>query len=275
MNLRNPLFLLKLEWLKFRKNKLFVVALIMYTIAIPGIYLGWSSLNISENNPLFNKNSFLQFDKIWDLGAYFGNWILFFIAGFLGIVSISSEILYRTARQQIISGLSREEFFFAKILLSVVLSLLFTFYFLLITPIAAYLSTPDPGNLDFLYSSSTGIRFFLMTFSYFVLGQILSILLRKNSLITMFLFFSYAMIIEPLLRWSVHFKLLEGRSFLFYPMNVVEDLTPMPFIEPYKEMIDKVSFSLFLTTKESIIFSIVYLIIFISLGYHLIRKANL
>jgi ABC-2 type transport system permease protein len=275
MNSRGLQFLLKLEWLKFKNNKLFVLAMALYGLSIPGIYLGWGSLNFMDNNPLFDKSSFLQFNKIWDMGAYFGNWLVFFIGGFLGIVSISSEILYKTARQQIISGLSRLEFFLAKMSLSGVLSVVFTFYFMIVTALAALVATDDPGSLDVSYAISVGFRYFLMTLGYFVFGQFLAILLRKNSLITMFLFFSYVMILEPLLRWSVHFKLLEGRSFLFYPMNVLEDLTPMPFIEPFRQTIEKVSFSLYLSTGESILFSILYLLLFSALGFYLFRKANL
>jgi ABC-2 type transport system permease protein len=275
MNSRGPLFLLELEWLKFKNNKLFILAIALYFLAVPGIYLGWSSINIMDNNPLFDKNSFLQFNKIWDMGAYFGNWLLFFIGGFLGIVSISSEILYKTARQQIISGLSRAEFFLAKIALSIVFGIVFTLYFMMVTALAAMIATEDSGTLDFSYAFSVGFRYFLMTMGYFVFGQFLAILLRKNSLITMFLFFSYVMIIEPLLRWSIHFKLIEGRSFLFYPMNVLEDLTPMPFVEPFKQTIEKISFSLYLSTGESILFSTLYLLLFITLGFYLFRKANL
>lgn len=273
--MKSPLYLLQLEWYKFGKNRLFLIGIIILFISIPGIYMGWNNLQISTDNPFFNKDSYLQFDKIWSLGAYFGNWLIFFIGGFLGIVTISSEMLYKTGRQQIISGLSRIDFLTGKFWVSTVMSLIFTLYYFLVTLITAYIATSEPGIFDMSVALVSCLKFFLMSMSYFIFGQLLAIVLRKNSLITMFLFFSYVMIIEPLLRWSIHFKLFENRSFLFYPMNVVEDLTPLPFIEPYKDLMENMSFTIFLTNQEAILWSLIYLSIYILLSVFVIRKANI
>lgn len=274
--MKSPIYLLKLEWLKYSKNILFLVAILLYAIALPGVFLGYNSIVMPDaTNMVFDKNSFIQFNKIWDLGGYFGNWLIFFIGGFLGVVSISSEILYRTGRQQIISGLSRLDFLMGKFYSSIVFSLAFTLYYFIVTIITAYIITDAPGSFDLTYALSSCFRFFLMALSYFIFGQFLALLFKKNSLITMFFFIGLVMIIEPLLRWSVHLKIAEGRSFLFYPMNAIEDLTPMPFLGAYNEMMESIGFDIFLSPKEAIFTSLVYLSAYIILSWRMLRRYNI
>lgn len=274
--MKSPIYLLKLEWLKFSKNLLFLIATILFAIALPGIFLGYNNLGIGGGTEMFfDKNSFIQFNKIWNLGGYFGNWLLFFIGGFLGVVSISSEMIYRTGRQQLISGLSRENFLLAKFYLSIIFSLVFTIYYFIVTSVTGFFITDEPGTFDMAYAMFACFKFFLMSMSYFIFGQFLALLFRKNSLVTMFFFIGYTMIAEPLLRWSVHLKLIDGRSFLFYPMNAVEDLTPMPFLGAYEELMNGMGFDIFLSSNEAIITSLLYLSIYIFLSWRMIRRFNI
>ena len=63
----------------------------------------------------------------------------------------------------------------------------------------------------------------LFEFCFFV-----AVWIRKGTL-AILVYFSYIMFIEPVIR-AIHLYYFNNRSTLFYPMNVVEDLMPNPFL---------------------------------------------
>ena len=108
------LHLLRLEWKKLKPYRLFQVLVLLYIALLPlGFLIG---KNIDLPDETGGTISFYTFPKVWDALAYAGNWMSFFFLGFLGVLLVTNEFSYKTLRQNLITGMSRKEYFAGKII---------------------------------------------------------------------------------------------------------------------------------------------------------------
>lgn len=221
--------LIQLEWLKFSNHRGLRIGIILYAILFFGGYFAFREIAKVSVNPVIDMVSLTQFPLIWDTNGYIGNWLAFFILGYIGIQLISIEFGNKTFRQNVISGLDRKDFFLSKIMSALLLSLAATVFYIILTIILGVLITED-SEVGF-FAEGAGLKmlyFFLMSFGYIIAGMFIAFLVRKGSL-AIFIYFLYGMFVENILRWSVHSKVVpDGVGMHYYPMNVLEDLTPMP-----------------------------------------------
>ncbi len=259
----NILHLIELEWLKYRKNTTFRISLILYFALLPsiaGVLLSFETLP----PPLPNPQSFFDFPIIWDFMGYIGNWLAYFLFGFLGVYIISVDSSNKTLRQGVINGLSRKQVISAKLLFILALTLITTFYYILcVFAMANFGTNPFEGS-PLLGQEMIILRFFVMSLSYFVFGFLIGLLIRSIGVATM-LYFLYVFFIEVILRYVVHLNLFpKSRSMVYYPMNVVEDLTPFPSgSQEVASNSMQLDFNLFLTPTEALIASGIYLLLYV------------
>ncbi len=267
------LHLLKLEFLKVKNYKPFIVMTILYLILLPISLLVTKSLP-EEPAAFFGTQGFYTFPNVWKYLGYIGNWIGFFFLGFMGVLSITMEFGNKTLRQNIITGLSRKEYFSAKVIFITAISLAATaYYFLSGTLIGLFHA--DPFYMDvYTQGLMTYIpRYFLMSFGYMSLGLFFGMLVRRTGF-AVFIFLAYGVFLEQVLR-GIHMYYLESRTVLFYPVNAIEDLTPIPFPDIANDMIREMDFNPFLSSGEAMITVIVYTALFIFGAYQLIMKRDL
>lgn len=105
-------------------------------------------------------------------------------------------------------------------------------------------------------------------------GLLIGFLIRRT-VIAVFFYLIYILMLEPVLRWGIHRYFWEHPSMHFYPMNAVEDLVPAPLSPIAEEFASKAGFSLFLTPFEAIITTLIYTSVFIYLVYSHLKKADL
>ena len=266
--------LLKLEWKKYRKNRLWWFASGAYLIALPALLFIGKSLELGENPIIPSNDIFFEFPTLWKFLGYIGNWLTFFILGFLGIYFVAHDFAGNTLRPNIITGMTRSAFFRSKLQLILVVCLLATLYFLLSGYVIGMIHS-EPGSYTTVFEfRHTAIKYFLMCLSYMVFAFFIAIFIRKFGL-SLILFFSYVFVIEPMLRYLVHLKIYEHKSMHFYPMNATEDLMPVPFSEMTNEFIEDYKFSLFLAGQEAMITTSIYIAIFLVLSWWWFKKADL
>ena len=269
----NMFFLLKLEWKKLNKLTAFRIFIAFYLVLLPTLLL--LGKRIPELPPPMMTNEVLFiFPTVWEWLAYVGNWLCFFFFGFLSIITITTEYSYRTMRQNIITGLSRKEYFLAKLYLLFAISTFATVYYTLCALLIGYFNTPAIYWHKVVQNAWFIPRYFLMCFGYMSFGALLGFWIKRTG-IALFLYLSYIMFLESILRWGVHMQLWKHRSMHFYPMNAVEDLTPLPFTQMADEFLSSYGFSLFLSPVEAAVTTIVYSGIFLFLGYKLVQRADL
>ena len=227
---------LALEWLKFGPNRPLRIGLILYVALFIGGYFAFREIAKVSQNPVVNMSSLTEFPLIWGLNGYIGNWLAFFILGYIGIQLISIEFSSKTFRQNIISGLHRKEFLYSKFSSAVLLAALATIVYIVWTILIGLVFTEDKSLIaEGAIFSSIGY-FFVMNLGHILLAMMITMAVRKGS-VALFVYFLYGMFIENIIRWSVHNKILENSiSMHFYPFNVLEDLTPLPYFDKIAKM---------------------------------------
>lgn len=267
--------------MKMRSYTLFKVIAGFYLIFLPASLLITKTWNMNPNNMGFDVKTFLMFPSVWNYLAYTGNWIAYFIFGFLGVTLITNEFSDRTLRQNIISGMSRTSFFNAKVVFISAISVVATLYFIVVGLMIGFFNTETIYWAKVWQESGIIIRYFMMCFTYLSFGLMLGMLMKRTALATIF-YFIYVFFIELVWRWGVHYQIVKGtqnntiiKTMHFYPMNIVEDLTPTPLPTVVQSMSNDFKFPIFLSPTEALLGSIFYAILFLYICRLLLLKRDL
>ena len=264
--------LLKLEWLKLKKYNIFRVMVIFYVILLPACLLVTKTFNhIPED--LVSRESLYMFPTVWGYLGYIGNWLSFFFLGFLSVIIVTFENSNRTFRQNIITGLSRNEFFAAKVLFILTICLAATMYFALVGMAIGFTNTETIYFSKVVQEINLIPRFFLMCLGYMSFGFFLGVLIKRTG-IALFIYLIYIMFIELILR-GIHFYYIRNWTMQIYPMNAVEDLVPIPFSKIAEGFLKENEFSLFLDPGLAAILVCIYTAIFLFFAYRKIKYADI
>ncbi|MDE2827146.1 MAG: ABC transporter permease [Bacteroidota bacterium] len=217
--MKNLILLLRIEWLKVAKRRIFWVAIGAFSLftAIPVV--------MGIRNAHIHPNAVFTLPESWPeiLGTPSGLGPLF--AGVLMILLFAPEFSWRTARQNIIDGLSKEQFYAGKVILLAGLVLLLMAVAVL-TGISSTMFSPGEGSSGVFRSSDLsymgGMALGILVFGSF--GLMLATHLRSSgsALGILFLYF----VVEEL----VAMLMLRSRSETFHaateflPVNLVDNL---------------------------------------------------
>ena len=224
------LHLLKIEWLKIKGYKTFWVLTTLFLVSIIGlnyfvfnIKQGLSQANAQANAVIGHP---FDYPNVWHTITYFSSFLLF-IPGLMIITSITNEYSFKTHRQNIIDGWSRQQFIHVKIMLVLIISLLSTF-FVFLTSIL--FGTIAGSTFSFVKVEFIGY-FFVQSLSYCMLALLLSVLIKRSGL-SIGLFFLYSFIIENILGAVLNnmggVRKINGPGD-YLPLNTTDNLIPFPF----------------------------------------------
>lgn len=264
--------LIKIEWAKFRKNNVIILLTTFFCLFLPtSLYFATIMPTLPAMFP--SKDSFFQFPGIWKYIGYSGNWMTFFFLGVVAIYLVSIEVNNKTMRQSIINGLSRKDFFLSKVLSVTIISIGATIIYALLGIIIGIINTDDVTFSKIFDNSFAIPRFFIMTLGYLSFALFIVLWIRKSG-IAIFLYISYGIIIEPLIRYGIIEKVSDSGITNYFPLNVFEDLMPNPAFSFAENIPTNVNFNYLLTYTEATIYSIVYIVIFFALSYLSIIKKD-
>ena len=269
--------LLILEWKKIKTYRPFWVLIGLYLVLLPGFFLSFRNSNIIPEQ-FGGTKSLYMFPGVWENFGYVGNWMSFFMLGFLAVLTISNEYSNRTLRQNLITGLSRKDFFLSKCYFITSLSLFATVYYAILSLIIGSLYTETVYMTKITEHLDMIPRYFIMCMGYTSIGLFLALWLRRSG-IALFMYFSYGLFIEFILRFGVHAKLLDNKSMLFYPIKAASDCAPLivvkNFINAAKASSSNSDSNLYLSTPEAMITSAIYTCIFLWAAYYFLQKRDL
>ncbi len=258
--------LLKLEYSKWKNNSVIGILVFLYVIMMPTlIFLGKQFDNLPNGMP--SNDVFFEFPTMWGWLGYAASWPVFFCLGLIAVFIVVNEVSYKTMRQNVMTGLTRKEFFVAKVLSVIVISILATLLFTVVGLVIGFVHTQGASLSDAFDNSWSIGRFFLLCMGYMSFGLFCGFVLRRSGVAVLF-YLIYIIVLESILKWLIHFQLLNNSSVNFYPANSFEDLMPLPLFHfadaiPKKEM----SFDFLLTYTEASISTIVWIIVFLGLSY--------
>jgi ABC-type transport system involved in multi-copper enzyme maturation permease subunit len=199
-----------------------------------------------------------SFPDVWKDIAFISSFLLV-IPGLIIIMHTCSEYTYRTSRQNIIDGLSRNQFVTTKILFVIALALLSTILTFFSAFFIGLSSDTAVSFVEFKYI----YYFFLQAVMYISLAFLFALLLKKSAL-TIGIFFLYSMIFENILQFQFFNKLHVG------------DLLPLASSE---QLLIPTSFNVTNTDIKSeavyVIASIIYIALCYVICYYRYEKQDL
>jgi ABC-2 type transport system permease protein len=211
--------LLRIEWLKVSSYRSFYVFAGIYAVLIFFTYFGVNSfLNLG---PLFDVNSVYKFPNVWYFVSYVSSWF-FPILSLLMIQLVCNEFSFRTLRQHVIDGLSREELLTSKLLLAAILSLYAGCLAFLSGLIFGLTKGGIPTSADFFSETTYLLRVIWSSFGMMTAAILIALLVRRSAL-SILVFLAFYWIIEP----------LSGRIWLteiypYFPLNSLDEFISSP-----------------------------------------------
>jgi ABC-type transport system involved in multi-copper enzyme maturation permease subunit len=163
------------------------------------------------------------YPEVWHTVAYFSSWFVF-IPAVVVIMFITNEYTFKTHRQNIIDGWSRQQFVSSKLIDVSIVSLLITFLYFAVSLVTGF-ANQEGGSLDiwsqFYY---TGL-FALQTFAQLSIAFFVGFLVRK-AFIALGIFLFYYIIFEPIIVGLLRVKANDiGR---FMPLEISDRMIPVP-----------------------------------------------
>jgi hypothetical protein len=266
------LHLLKVDLKKLLDYRTFwiIVGLYFFTLcmgAASGMeFLKWLARTIEGFGQSINitRIPLYHFPDIWQNLAWSGGLLKMGLA-IMTVISITNEFTYRTVRQNIIDGLSREQFLVSKVMTNIVLAALSMVMVLLIATVTGLIYSP---HLDFPYGF-TGLGFypayFLEVFAFLSFALMLGIFIQRSGLTIILLLNSY--LIELIIKENI--DEFVPSLIQFFPLESIMNLVPMPFARyAFQEIRDYV-------TIESVGIALVWAFLFNYFAYLKLKKSDI
>jgi hypothetical protein len=218
---------------------------------------------ISEIIKSMGKTTFIN---VWEIVPFISSFLLV-IPGFIIIMHTCSEYTYRTNRQNVIDGLSRDQYITTKLLFVITLALFST----IVTIITTFITGISLGDVSF-----KGFKyiyyFFIQATAYISLAFLFALLLKKTGL-TIGLFFIYSLIIENILERYIN-KIHIGIDKIgeFLPLSSSEHLLTPDSITTVLNMANMGNAH---SANAYLISSIIYIILCCLACYYRYRKQDL
>jgi ABC-2 type transport system permease protein len=221
------LHLLKIEWLKIKNYRAFWVFAILYLVSIFVVtYIGWyieqrTKAEIPQTSMILGYS--FGFPKVWQTVGWLSSWLLYF-PGMIIIMLMVNEFNFKTHRQNIIDGWSRQQFIGVKIAMVIIFSLLIT----LINVITSLIF----GSISYGHFSMDGTAYILYIFiqalAYLFFALMLAVIFRRSGL-AIIIFFLYGIIFEWVITGLVTFNFHLAPAGYFLPLQASDVLIPIPF----------------------------------------------
>ncbi len=258
---------LKLEWLKIRNYRTFWILVGMYCMALILIcfggtfflqYLKSQGADFQGIDPTILP--IYDFPDIWQNITYLATFLKVLLA-FIVIISVNNDQSYNTLRQNIIDGISKQEYLLGKLLLIGSLALISTIFLFVSGLVNGALYSHVWGasfifdELEFVFAYWYDIVIFC------TLAMLLSLVIKKAGFVIIALTL-YTLMFEP-----IAVTVMEHAPFLadtwwpkvagFLPISALNDLIPVPFPKYlFREIEDNIPVS-------ALIISTVWLLIYL------------
>jgi ABC-2 type transport system permease protein len=234
--------LLKIEWMKIKGYNAFIILSSFFALGV--ITVNYIVFIVNKNivsqasaANLVGVFSPYNFDKTWQTTSYAAGWLLL-LPALLLIILLTNEFTFRTHRQNIIDGWSRQQFIQVKIVMALIAAVLST--------ILVFLTALTFGLFSGSSFSTYGIShvgyFFLKALSYNMIAILISVLIRRTGFAigVFFIYMGLENFISQLLDvWSIRLRSQNnidlGSMGDYLPMNSADGLLTFPE-NPLKSM---------------------------------------
>jgi len=266
--------LVHVENIKTFSSNTFRVILSLHFLFYILVVLAISRIELSMGE--FYIAGLYQFPNVWEFFSWVASWFNILL-GVLVIVLICNEFRFYTFRQQIMNGLNEGHLLLGKIYMIIIIAL----YALLLVIVSSMVSGNITGNDTMGLSQFSGIEvvlvYFLQTLAYMSMAMLFAILFKNNGL-AIVIFILYLFPGEVILRNLVFRNIQE-----YFPAKLISGLTPLPSM--FREQANSLKgmgmdFNTFqaaenaAVTSQEIGIAIVYIVVFLSISYWVLKRKS-
>lgn len=228
--------LLAIEWLKIKRYRTFWVLTGFFIVLLPllnyQILRGMVNFGGSGGNGINLLSQSYSFPAVWGNLAFWGSIFIIFLA-ILVIILTTNEFTFKTHRQNIIDGLTRLQFYHAKVYIVIILSLSATLYLFLLGICFGY---NNSGSFHSIFSEINKLfYFFLLSVNYLGFALLIGLWIRRSGL-AIGLFLLYALIIENILSGLLNWT-FASKPGQYLPLQASDDLLPLPLMKLAKDFL--------------------------------------
>ncbi|MFK7925312.1 MAG: ABC transporter permease [Bacteroidia bacterium] len=267
--------LLSIEFYKLRYTRyfwilagLFLVFLLAVPIASKALldYLSSIGETIFDNlNPA--DLPIFDFVDLWQNLTWIYSAFSIFL-GFIIVISIGNEYSYGTIKQNIIDGMSRQEFLLSKLIFIAALSLIVSILAMIIGLIMGFLWSPVT-DLAFILEHIEFIpAYFLHLFTFQVFCLVIGLLVKRSGITIAVLTF-YVYVIEPIIASILEFKYEIVWLADLLPLSAIGNIIPLPFTK-YAMLETQTSVGM-----DDLAILLGYAALWVFLAYRIITKRDL
>ncbi len=264
--------LLKIEWLKLSGHPFFWIGMFIFGGLLTTLLFTVGEFNMGDGqqeSPFGNLSDagVYKIENLWHGITYMPNYIKF-IPAFLLIFFVSNEYTYRTARQNLIDGLSKSQFFVSKVITAFLITLFATLIIVIFGSVLAFSYNEDLVLAD-LFTGGMYILAYFNELLFFMAFALFATVLLKRSAITIIALFVYY-IAEEILQLQL------GTDWAYYfPTQPSRELNNQPFTQLFnldvllnKETVNEVS-------SKFMIITFAYTLVFFTSGYLIFKSKNI
>ncbi len=266
--------LIKIEWLKISRNRVFWVTLAAYILTILMILWGIRSAIISINKNVAEAThgmtilpaDIYTFPHVWHNITFLAKYVKIFL-GILMILLVTNEFYYNTMRQNIINGMTRLEFVWSKFIDAILLALFSTAMLFVFSLITGLVNTKHLAAGDIFSKMEFIPGYFLMISAYLSFIMMLAVLLRK-AVLTMGILLAWGYILEPILAWKFADSFGPYLPIQCFNGLIVAPKTPLFTMMNVKTASNGIDLTYTMLT-------VIYMALFFFVSYWVLRKRDL
>lgn len=266
--------LLQIEMRKIGSYRLFWALIIILAAGLAATFWGVESFlqevtrDARHNSPIpIPSISLYTFPGIWHNLTYIaGSRLFLLLPAFVITLLVTNEYTYRTLRQNVIDGLSRENLVSAKIMFVAMLSFVMTMFVAINGLLLGMIHTPVAEWGSIFNKSWFLLAFFLEVFCFSMFALMIGFLVQR-SIFALGVLFVYSVIAEPI---AVHYSPEWLKPLL--PVNAIGRLIELPnsalmklFGIHFKEYID----------FQDVLVTLVWSAVFAAVSIWVTKKRNL
>ncbi len=220
--------LIKIDFRKYFHNRTFWVLSALYVVLAVFVFMVTESFlnhimsNVGKNSPVAIPDfSLYSFPYVWHNMAFLAGFFKIFLA-FIVIIFITNEFNYKTIRQNVMSGMSRVEFLFSKVIFVFFITLAVTLV-LFLSALLLGITHTEHVTTALVFSKIFFIpTYFLEVFTFLLMAMMFAFLIQKQGL-AIGIFALYYYVAEPI----IAFRLPDGVA-RFLPIKMITHLIEVP-----------------------------------------------
>jgi len=264
--------LIKIDFRKYFYSRSFWILTSLYLLLIVLVFAGSQGFmnkiteNAGKNSPISIPSfSLYSFPYVWHNLAFLAGFFKIFPA-LIVVIFVTNEFSYKTIRQNVMSGMSRNEFLLSKVLFVFIFSLISTVVLFFSALILGWTHT-NPITASLVYDKMVFVpAYFLELFTFSMLAMMIAFLVKKQGLsIGMLALYYY--VIEPLVAYKLPDEISQ-----YLPVKAMGHLIDIPNSSLMK--LFGVNFRDYVSAQD-VLLCLFYSFVFIGVVYFFLKHSDI